>query len=731
MTTNLVQNNLFLVAAALCAVRAWFVREERAAWTMMALGAFAWFPAETLYHLVISRMEPVPFPSITDAFWLSSYPCFYAGLVLLARSRLRRAGSALWLDGLTGALAAAALGAAVVLQVVLPTLGGPLPVVATNLAYPLADLVLIGFVVGIVALSGWRPGRTWALLGFGLLVLVVADSIYLFQASHGSYVAGAPVDALWTAALLVVGAAAWQGPGRVSEHNLEGRPALVLPSLFVALAVGILAYDHFAAVNLVAVALAVATLLAAAARTALAFRELRNLAESRRQAHTDDLTGLANRRAFTAAMARAFGEGVEAPKRTVLLVDLDRFKEINDTLGHPVGDQLLGQIGPRLAATLGQDDFLARLGGDEFGVLLTEGSDTVTGAVAADALREAIAQPFLLDGLSLRLGASIGIAVSPDHGTDPAVLLRCADVAMYQAKDAHCGQQVYAVERDAHSRDRLVLADELRQAIAGGQLDVYYQPQADLRGGRVRGVEALIRWRHPQRGMLPPDSFLPLAEQTGLMRPLTALVLDRAVAQCQDWHRRGLELTVAVNLSATNLLDTELAADVAGVLDRHRLEPGWLCLEITENQLMSDPVRAQDVLSGLRRLGVSIAVDDFGTGYSSLAYLRQLDVDEIKIDKSFVMHMHEQADDAAIVRSTIDLAHALRLSVVAEGVETPEAWDMLDRFGADTAQGYLLSRPVPADELTRWLTARAAAQLPSRELAAVPAPGPPADHARR
>lgn len=724
-TTNLVQNNLFLVAAGLCLARAWFVEEERTAWFVMALGAFAWFPAETLYHLVISRMDPVPFPSITDAFWLASYPCFYAGLVLLARSRLRRRGSALWLDGLTGALAAAAIGAAVVLEVVLPTLGGSLSVVATNLAYPLADLILIGFVVGMVALSGWRPGRTWTLLGFGLLFLVLADSIYLIQSAQGSYFAGAPVDALWTAALLLVGAAAWQDSGSVPEVGPDDRPALVIPSLFVAVAVGILAYDHFVRVNLVAVGLAVATLLAAVVRTALAFRELRNLAESRRQAHTDDLTGLANRRAFTAAMTEAFsGEGLDAVQRAVLLVDLDRFKEINDTLGHPAGDHLLEQIGPRLAAALDPQDFLARLGGDEFGVLLAEGSDAATGERTAVALGEAIAQPFVLDGISLRLGASVGIAVFPSHGTDPAVLLRCADVAMYQAKGTHKRQQVYAAEHDAHSRDRLVLADELRGAIAAGQLDVYYQPQADLCSARVTGVEALIRWRHPQHGMLPPDSFLPMAEQTGLMRPLTALVLERAVAQCRAWQRDGLQLTVAVNLSATNLLDTELASDVATVLDRHQLHARWLCLEITENQLMSDPIRAQGVLAELRRLGVRLAVDDFGTGYSSLAYLRQLDIDEVKIDKSFVMHMHEQTDDAAIVRSTIDLAHALRLSVVAEGVETSAAWDMLNTFGAETAQGFLLSRPLPAEDLQTWLAEHKASQNATGQGTSVPAPRP-------
>ena len=705
-TTNWVQNNVFLVAALLCVARAWWVRQERIAWSMMALGVFCWFPAETLYHLVISRLDPVPFPSVTDAFWLSSYPCFYVGLVLLARSRLRRAGAALWLDGITGALAAAALAAALVLEIVLPTLGGSPAVVATNLAYPMADLVLIGFVVGVAALWSWRPGPAWGLLGIGLLILVVADSIYLWQIARGSYTSGAPVDAIWTAALLVVGAAAWANPGRARLVNREGRPALVVPLLFVTVAVVILAYDHFSRVNLVAVGLAVATLLAAAVRTAIAFRELGNLAESRRQARTDDLTGLANRRAFTAAMAGAFGgAGSNGRQRAVLLVDLDRFKEINDTLGHPVGDHLLTQIGPRLSAVLGPGDLLARLGGDEFGVLLAEGSDVAAGQASAAALRQAINQPFVLAGISLRLGASVGIAVSPDHGVDPDALLRCADVAMYQAKQSHEGQHVYCPDSDPFSLDRLILAEQLQQAIGTDQIEVFYQPQLDVASGRVRGAEALVRWRHPDRGLLFPDAFLPVAQQGGLMRALTHVVVERAVAQCRAWHAAGLEFTVAVNLSVTNLLDAELPQEISDVLGREGLEARWLQLEITEDQLMSDPVRAKEVLARLRRSGVTIAVDDFGTGYSSLAYLRDLDIDEVKIDKSFVLQMDVRAEDAAIVRSCVELAHALRLSVVAEGVETPGALELLREYGAESAQGYLISRPVPADEFTRWVQA--------------------------
>jgi diguanylate cyclase len=719
LTTNLVQNNLFLVAALLCAARAWLIEAERAAWTVIAVGAFAWFPAETLYHLVISRLDPVPFPSITDAFWLSSYPCFYIGLVLLARGRLREAGSALWLDGVVGALATAAVGAAVILRVVLPALGGPLQVVATNLAYPLADLVLLGFVVAMTALWGWRPGRAWVTLGVGLLVLVGADSMYLLASAQGSYASGDPVDAVWAAALLIVAAAAWQPRDVRVAVDLAGRTALALPTIFVLVALGVLAYDHFVRINHVAVGLAIATLLAAAGRTALAFRELRNFAETRRQATTDDLTGLANRRAFISALTAAVISDDEAEtRRAVLVIDLDRFKEINDTFGHPVGDDLLVQVGARLEACLPAGGLLARLGGDEFAVLLPTGSDIDTAEATAQDLMSAITSAFHVDGVNMRLAASIGSAAAPEHGQDPTILLRCADIAMHQAKQNHGGHIAYAPERDTHDPDRIVLASELHGAIHSGEVVVFYQPQVDLASGRVCGVEALARWPHSRRGLLTPDVFIPVAERTGLMRSLTENVLAQAVAQASIWRSEGADLSVAVNLSATNLVDADLPGIVAAHLDRHGLPPGALTLEITEDQLMSDRDRAQQILEQLRALGVHIAIDDFGTGYSSLSQLRTLPVDELKIDKSFVMKIHEQPEDAAVVRLTIDLAHNLHLRVVAEGVETPQGLQMLRDLGAETAQGFLISRPVPAANLTAWLHEHAAGWTPAASVVA-------------
>jgi predicted signal transduction protein with EAL and GGDEF domain len=331
---------------------------------------------------------------------------------------------------------------------------------------------------------------------------------------------------------------------------------------------------------------------------------------------------------------------------------------------------------------------------------------SAAGVAAARRILAGLEQPFELGDLTLHVEASIGVAIFPDHGTDSEVLLQRADVAMYEAKAQHSGCELYAAERDQHSRDRLTLMSELRSAIDAGQLVVHYQPKASLPGGRVIGVEALVRWQHPVRGLLGPYEFIPMAEQTGLMRPLTLFVMRSALAQNAEWRSQGVDLSVAVNLAVPNLLDVELVTDVELMLREHGVAPEKLQLEITEDSVMADPVRASEVLERFRGLGVGVSLDDFGTGYSSLAYLKRLAVDELKIDRSFVMDMTTDEEDAVIVRSTVDLAKNLGLRVVAEGVETTEAWENLARMGCDVAQGYLLAKPLPPAEFTAWIADR-------------------------
>jgi diguanylate cyclase (GGDEF)-like protein len=422
-----------------------------------------------------------------------------------------------------------------------------------------------------------------------------------------------------------------------------------------------------------------------------------------RQALHDPLTGLPNRELFADRVGQAIRTADrEMRPAALLLLDLDRFKDVNDTLGHHHGDQLLVEVGQRLFGALREADTVARLGGDEFAALLPGATAEGAGAVA-DKLRAALQQPLSIDGVALDLDASIGIAVYPEHGNDAAELLQHADVAMYVAKQAHLRFLVYDPAVDQHSPRRLALLGGLRRALERDELVLHYQPKADLRSGEIRSVEALVRWQHPDQGLLGPGEFIPLAERTGLIHPLTHWVLDAALDQAAQWQRAGLPLSVAVNISTRCLLDPAFPDQVTGQLATWQIPPDRLVLEITESAVMADPTRALEVLGRLHSLGVGLAVDDFGTGYSSMAYLKELPVDELKIDRSFVSQMATSPSDAVIVRSTIDLGHNLGLHVVAEGVETQHAWQELTALGCDMAQGYYLGRPMPAADLEQQL----------------------------
>ena len=414
------------------------------------------------------------------------------------------------------------------------------------------------------------------------------------------------------------------------------------------------------------------------------------------QANHDALTGLPNRVLLHSRLQEAI-QHVEA--FALCILDLDGFKEINDTLGHDAGDVLLREVARRLSNGVRPGDLVARLGGDEFALLL-QNVDAAIATRVAEQLSGLLAHGFELGGQRLDVRASIGIAVHPTDGQDPATLLRRADLAMYVAKRSHATSVVFAPEQDQDSTERLTLLSELREAIETDQLVLYYQPKQDLSRGLVTGAEALVRWQRPDRGIIPPDRFIPLAEQTGLIGPLTDWVLRAAVQQAHIWQREHPEMRVAVNLSMRNLQDPDLARKIAGLLQRW---PAQLDVEITESALMADPERALATLLALSDVGLRIAIDDFGTGYSSLAYLKRLPVDVLKIDRSFVRDLHTNTNDQIIVRSTIDLAHNLGLRVVAEGVEDAIAADVLREFGCDEIQGYYLSRPVPPREFEGWL----------------------------
>ncbi|TFC93398.1 MULTISPECIES: EAL domain-containing protein [Cryobacterium] len=654
------------------------------------------------YYLVVTEADGnAPLTSPADIGYLLFYVLLLGALGVLVNRQLRGSAWSVFLDSAVGSLGAAAV-LAVILSPILDT-------VATNAlslgsaitaAYPLLDLLVVAAIAGIVASHGREGGLRWIVLVAGLVVIAWADTVVALQGDD--YLVGTPLDASWNVGIALI--ALWVDdsarPRPVPDRTAATRTvsALAVPLVSTVAGLGVLILASQMPVSNFAVALAGATMAVAVVPLVGRQRVLNLLAR------TDDLTGLRNRRAFNADVPTRLADG-EGRKGALLLLDLDRFKEVNDSLGHDVGDRLLIQVGIRLSRQLRSGDLLARLGGDEFALLLTDSGrqDAVTVAVK---LRAALAEPFLLEGITLQTSASIGISLFPDQGSDLTALLRKADMAMYKAKTSRGGHHVYDSDDDSHGEIRLRTLAELRVALTDDQLVLHYQPKVDLGTGVVRDVEALVRWDHPTRGLLLPDQFISIVEEAGLMHSLTQVVLREALDQAGVWQAQGHPLTIAVNLSASSLVDIELPNRIGAMIAARGLPPSALALEITEEFLLNDRDRARSILTRLHEQGIRISVDDFGTGYSSLAYLRDLPIDELKLDQSFVFPMAESERAATLVSSAIALAHSLGLRMVAEGVDNGAAYDQLVGFGCDFAQGFHLSQPVSAHDLDGWLAAR-------------------------
>jgi diguanylate cyclase (GGDEF)-like protein len=438
----------------------------------------------------------------------------------------------------------------------------------------------------------------------------------------------------------------------------------------------------------------------------------RQATQSMHDALHDGLTGLANRTLLGERAERGVREADRYDRPVgLLLIDLDRFKEVNDTLGHHTGDILLRQIAKRLQTASRDVDVVARLGGDEFAVLLPRIGSIDNATAAAERIHEELCVPVDIDGMRLEVGASIGVAVYPCHADTAEQLLQHADVAMYAAKRSRRGVTEYAPGLNDHSAGRLALVGELRDAIERDELVLHYQPKADARTGEVCGAEALVRWHHPRRGLLGPLEFIPVAEDNKLIRPLTRWVLDRALAQCRAWLSAGEEMPVAVNIGADCLQDETFPATVAELLDQHALPPYLLTLELTESAMITHPKRAAGVMRELGERGVRLSIDDFGTGYSSISLLRQLPVHEMKLDRTFVSRMRTDAGSNAIVRALLDLGRRFGLQMVAEGIEDIETWTELAALECDAIQGFYLGRPMPAAEFDAWLDRHRATAL--------------------
>ncbi len=703
-----------VLAAASCALRAVLVARERLAWSALAGGMASLAVAYLYWQLAVHDVGVQPAPTLADAGWLAFYPPAYAGIGLLVRARVVHFAPSLWLDGIITGLAAAAVTAAVAFRPVAGIANASWQAVVVCLAYPVADVVLVALLAGALAIIGGHANRSWSLVIAGLATLAVADSLYLHAFANGSYAPHTPQDALWPLGLALLAGAAWQHEPPRSPVPLDSWRVLAVPAISAAAAVLALVVDHYEPLDGVAIWLAAATILLVIGRAVVAFRELRALADSRRLALTDELTGLANRRAFLGALRDGVRTAEAAGRRmAVLLVDLDRFKEINDTLGHHTGDLVLAELGRRLRRALPRAVVLARLGGDEFAVVVDLAPGTPDPATLAATIRAEAGRPCDAGGFTVDVDASVGIAVFPDHAGDPDALLQRADVAMYQAKQARTGHAVYSPDRDPHTRERLALVHDLRSGIAAGQLELHYQPTVRVATGEVCGVEALVRWRHPERGVLAPGAFLPLAEQAGLTRAIARAVLGDAVAQAAAWRARGLELPVTVNLAGADVADPALAHEIRFLLGEHGVPGQALAVDVTEAAAMADDEASAGVLRDLRGLGLAVALDDFGTGRSSLGRLTELPVDELKIDRAFVARAVSDAGAGALVRSIVELARTLGLRVVAEGVEDEQTWELLRRLGCHAAQGYWIGPPMPAGAFAAWCDRRAAERPPA------------------
>jgi diguanylate cyclase (GGDEF)-like protein len=690
-----------IVVSVLALLRGVTTRRNRTAPLALGTGMLMWAVGDVVLTLESRHGATPTSPSLADLFYLGFFPLAYLALVLMVRRDALRLVPALWLDGAIAGLGAAALCAAFAFRGIEHLAGGSAAAVATSLAYPLGDVLLLALVVaGTVVLSG-RRRRAWYLVATGCAVNAAGDTFNLLHGA-GAPALGSIVDAIaWPASLLLLSIAVWLPEGALDPLAETGTPGFLLPGAGAAGALSVLLLGSLSGASTAAIALATGTLLVAGIRLALTLGSLRTLTvERHQQAVTDQLTGLGNRRRLDQVLSQFFAgrTSVIPGELAFLFVDLDHFKEINDSFGHAAGDQLLRQIGPRIRACLDERDLLVRIGGDELAIILVDSGEPRAVSVAKQ-VSDSIREPFVLEMVTVRIAASIGIALAAAHAEDPVGLMRCADEAMYRAKDSGERYAVYDPGIDSEI-DRLRLVDDLRTALQNDELELHYQPQIDITSGSVVAVEALLRWPHPRLGFVPPLDFLPLAEEAGLMRPLTTFVLQEALAQCADWRSRGHNLTVSINVSATNMLDVDFVALVDDQLRRHHIPADALILEITETTLISDLDHCAQVIDRFRKLGCTVSIDDFGAGFTSLASLGKLSVGEVKLDRSFLTTLDQHPNSRALIEATINLAHALGLHVVAEGVEEAATLDALTALGCDLAQGYYIARPTAAAELT-------------------------------
>ena len=676
----------------------------RRVWALLGLGLLGYAGGFVIQFWFAASQQIGPGGlNLSDASSLLLYPLADAGLLVLARQRAGRRDTGSMLEAGLVFSGVAAVSVTAVCAAYPSLLRGSLVHVVYALAYPVGGFTLFVVTLTGLSLTGGRIDRTWRLLLFGFALMTVGDALYGLATVAGRFHFGSYLDVLYTGGPVFVALAATYAPTIGTAAARRRSASSALPALATLTALAVLVAGSYTMVPMVAVWSASLCVVLAVCRTSQLFAQGRVLERTRAQARTDELTGLANRRALLEAIsatAKQLPPSADRPLE-LLLLDLDGFKEVNDSLGHAAGDDLLAMIAGLLRSTA-TGCLVARLGGDEFAVLMPRGMRSArtgqTGPQLAAALRAAIGRPVLVATTQVVVGVSIGHVALTELGQPGEVsseLLRRADLALYRAKDTHIGTVSWDATLDQQTRDRLTLLSELRVALrAGDQMHAWYQPKTDPRDGNVVGFEALVRWQHPTRGLLLPGDFLPAVERSGLLPALTLQVLGQAIAFLQELLASGRDVHIAVNLGAPDLLDADLPKIVAQLLREHAVAPQHLRLEVTETVVMSDPDRIIATLLDLRTLGVGLSLDDYGTGLSSLGYLRLLPIDELKIDRSFVRDLLSDESCALIVASTIGLAHDLRLRVVAEGVEDQPTLEALADAGCDTVQGWHTGRPV-------------------------------------
>jgi diguanylate cyclase len=685
-------------AAVLCMFAARGRGPGRRVPLLLGFGALCWATGDITAVILTPHNLNDPAPSFADVGYLAFFPFAYVAIAMYTRVQSRRLSPAYLLDGAIAGLGAAAVCAAVVFSSIANLTHRSGLGTAVALAYPVGDVLLLLLVAGGAVIASGRRAP-WLLLAIAFTINALGDTSNLLQASS-SHVGAMLAFGAWPVSVVLIATAMWLRP-EISTLRTAERPAgFVLPGLSACAGVVVLLLGALVHISPVATVIAAATLLAVVLRTALSVGELRTQTEvGHHQSRTDPLTGLENRRRLFDALDPFFDTAPDQrPALAFLFIDLNRFKQVNDSFGHAAGDEVLRHVAARLKQSLRPTDLVVRVGGDEFGVVLMD-ADSIEVEETAARIYARLAEPFTFGGITAEVGASIGVALAQD-AAEATTLVANADAAMYEAKlDGH-PVAFYAddLERGA---TRLRLADELSQAIDSDQLVLYYQPQLDLRRDGLPAVEALIRWNHPEHGLIQPVRFLPLAAEAGLMSKLTRWVIAAALHQCAQWNAAGRSLAVSVNISVEDLLDPDFPRLVTGLLNRERLGANRLTIEITETSIIDEFDRARDAVSRLRDLGIDVAVDDFGAGFTSLAYLSELAVAELKLDRRFISPLEGGAvgRESELVRATVELGHALGLRVVAEGVEDDATLELLRSLGCDLAQGYVISRPVPAAEL--------------------------------